>query len=570
MFKLLRKIEYKENIRSTKLEIDSLNNGVNYLEDFIIYKNNQKFKIYSRICDHKGGKIISKKGENICPMHNWKFDPISGKYSNGIPKKEIEHKIVKNTICFEKKILKPRIRGLNNNDNKTNIRFFNHAFLKISGKNFSFCTDPWAIGPAFNTGWWLKHKTKEDWIENLNNSNFIYISHNHPDHLHPLTLSKMNKDIPIIVPKFNEDSAGKYIEELGFKNLIRLNFDTEYNLKNTDLIISIFKSGDFREDSGIYFSNGNFKGLLSVDSNMLNFDRYPKVDFYGASFAGGASGYPLMFDNYEKETQYKISKKEKYFLREKKFEQIKKIKPKYFLPYAGFFREKLKRDNRILKHNEKNKIKDYKNLCDKENIRLLDVEKVDNYLFSGNTLLDDSIINKKYYKDLNENKYLKYYKKEYSVVDKKFLKNYFINSDFKENLDLFISLTDDNFKALGLYYSIKFGEDDIIFNELRSFSEKKILNRKSQSKILILKIRKESFLNTLYNKLPWEDLLIGFQCKVLRNPNVYNVYFWNHFTNKYITSKHVRVNSDCNSCLKLIDYFDQNTYQTSNEKDLNL
>ncbi len=45
MFKLLRKIEYKENIRSTKLEIDSLNNGVNYLEDFIIYKNNQKFKI---------------------------------------------------------------------------------------------------------------------------------------------------------------------------------------------------------------------------------------------------------------------------------------------------------------------------------------------------------------------------------------------------------------------------------------------------------------------------------------------------------------------------------------------
>ena len=83
------------------------------------------------------------------------------------------------------------------------------------------------------------------------------------------------------------------------------------------------------------------------------------------------------------------------------------------------------------------------------------------------------------------------------------------------------------------------------------------------SKILILKIRKESFLNTVYNKLPWEDLLIGFQCKVLRNPNVYNVYFWNHFTNKYITSKHVRVNSDCNSCIRLIDYFDQNTYQTS-------
>ena len=563
MFKSLRKIKYNITVQPSEIKVESLNDGVNYLEDFIIYKKDKKFKIYNRICDHKGGKIISKKGENICPMHNWKFDPVTGKYSNGVLKKEVEHEIKNNKIYFEKKILKPEISVLNNNNNQTNIRFFNHAFLKVSGEGFSFCTDPWAIGPAFNTGWWLKHKTKEDWLENLNNSNFIYISHNHPDHLHPLTLSKVNKEIPIIVPKFNEDSAGKYIDELGFKNVIRLSFDTEYSYENTNLIISLFKSGDFREDSGIYFSNGNFKGLLSVDSNMLNFDRYPKVDFYGGSFAGGASGYPLMFDNYEKDAQYKISKKEKNFLRKRKFEQLKIIKPYYFLPYAGFFKEKLKRDNRILRHNEKNKIKDYKILCERENIELLDVEKFDNYLFTGNKLTEKSKINKKYFKDINENEYLKYFKKEYNSIDKKFLKNYFENSNFKENLNLFISLTDDNFKPLGLFYSIKFSVNKINFKELSSFSEKEILKTKNMSKILILKIRKESFLNTVYNKLPWEDLLIGFQCKVLRNPNVYNVYFWNHFTNKYITSKHVRVNSDCNSCIRLIDYFDQNTYQTS-------
>ena len=61
------------------------------------------------------------------------------------------------------------------------IRFFNHAFLQIETKDFKFATDPWAIGPAFNTGWWLKFKTKKDWIEELNSCNFIYISHG-PDH----------------------------------------------------------------------------------------------------------------------------------------------------------------------------------------------------------------------------------------------------------------------------------------------------------------------------------------------------------------------------------------------------
>ena len=58
----------------------------------------------------------------------------------------------------------PQVERLN-----TEIRFFNHAFLKITGDDFSFSTDPWAIGPAFNTGWWLKHSTKNDWIDQLNN-----------------------------------------------------------------------------------------------------------------------------------------------------------------------------------------------------------------------------------------------------------------------------------------------------------------------------------------------------------------------------------------------------------------
>ena len=38
----------------------------------------------------------------------------------------------------------------------------------------------------------------------------------------------------------------------------------------------------------------------------------------------------------------------------------------------------------------------------------------------------------------------------------------------------------------------------------------------------------------LKNNLPFEDLLIGFQCKIDRVPDYYNVNFWNHFTNVYI------------------------------------
>ena len=72
------------------------------------------------------------------PNHNWKFDPISGKYSNGLKKKELNYKIDNKNLNLEKKILKPQIKKFVKKDKKTNIRFFNHAFLNISGENFSF------------------------------------------------------------------------------------------------------------------------------------------------------------------------------------------------------------------------------------------------------------------------------------------------------------------------------------------------------------------------------------------------------------------------------------------------
>ena len=74
------------------------------------------------------------------------------------------------------------------------------------------------------------------------------------------------------------------------------------------------------------------------------------------------------------------------------------------------------------------------------------------------------------------------------------------------------------------------------------------INFEKEKKYLYLNARKESFLNVIYNKLPWEDLLIGFQCKVNRFPNIYNADFWYHFTNVYISDKHIRSVSNCNLC----------------------
>ena len=93
-----------------------------------------------------------------------------------------------------------------------------------------------------------------------------------------------------------------------------------------------------------------------------------------------------MFENYKDADKQKILIKQKNFTKIKKINNLKMIKPKFFLPYAGFFKEKLDRDKNIFKQNKKNSILDYADFCSKNNIQLLNVENEDTFIFENNIL----------------------------------------------------------------------------------------------------------------------------------------------------------------------------------------
>ena len=547
MFKNLGKIEYKTESQKVKIDLNQIDEGVNFTDEFIVFKKNDKLSIYDRICDHNSGKLISKNGKTFCPMHNWEFEPKTGTYKNGLVKKKKEYEIENNKILVSNKNFQPEIKSVDKSID-IKVRYINHAFLIIESDNFKFATDPWALGPAFNTGWWLKHKTIANWKEELNSCDFIYISHNHPDHCHELTLSYVDKKIPLVVPNFITNSTGLLLQDLGFSNIHNLNFENQYQLKNTELIFTIFKSGDLRDDSGFYFSAGNFKGLLTVDANNLNFLKLPSVDLFASSFAGGAHGYPLNCENYELKDRVKMLDNDRKFIRKTKYKYLEKIKPKFFLPYAGFFKEALKRDEVYIKYNKKNIVKDYTNFCKKLDIEILDVEENTIFNFKRNKNIKFESYKGKYYMDINENDYLEYFKEKYKKIDLNYIKNYFENSKFHDDSILFISLTGDNFENNNCCFQVNFTKK-ITFTIL----EAKNLNELLQSKnnYLFMKIRKESFLNTIYNKRSWEDISIGFQNKQFRKPNIYNSKFWFHFSNVYVGNKYVQSRTDCSNCVLL-------------------
>ena len=380
-----------------------------------IYKKEDKYLAYDRICDHNGGRLIYnyKKDTIKCPLHNWMFNYRTGFYSNvELKKKELKIEDKGDHININYKINKQNFIK-KNIKKKVILRFINHSCLYVETPDIKFLTDPWLIGPAFNNGWWLSKKSPVDSLDLINNVDFIYISHNHPDHLHLETLSKIKKNKLIFTPKFESGSTDRYLKDLGFDNIKTLNFGYSYSDAQNNFALQALKSGDFRDDSGLYFSTGKFDIVFAVDSNNLNFGDLPDhPTIYASTFAGGASGFPLCFDNYNDDEKKTIINQNLISLKKTKLDIIRKIEPSFFLPYAGFFKELPSRDSYIFKNNTKLKISDYLKLIP-EKVKLLDVDKYQIFNFNGNTLADQSIDKKDKIIDLDPGNYVDRLKKKF-------------------------------------------------------------------------------------------------------------------------------------------------------------
>ena len=106
--------------------------------------------------------------------------------------------------------------------------------------------------------------------------------------------------------------------------------------------------------------------------------------------------------------------------------------------------------------------------------------------------------------------------------------------------------TDDSFENFKERFEINFNENKISCTDVCETCKKlEELALSNGNRFLQIKVRREQLLDVVLNRKPWEDLSIGFQCRIYRKPNEYNSEFWFYFTNHYIGSNAV----DCSGLL---------------------
>tara|TARA_Y100000310_G_scaffold335866_1_gene418960 strand:- start:12 stop:1355 length:1344 start_codon:yes stop_codon:yes gene_type:complete len=239
------------------------------------------------------------------------------------------------------------------------LTFLQSSAVMIETKGVKILCDPWLVDGELYGSW--NHYPPIDFQpKNFNDVDFIYLSHIHQDHFSKKTLSKLNKDIPVIIHNFESKVLRENIKKMGFK-VNELNHNDRTHLKN-QVFINILAADNC--DPSIcykYFGCAPLEskyGSTSIDTMSVIDDqdsvlvntndcpfelaftaattikkKYPKIDMLLVGYTS-ASAYPQCFTLSEAE---KI--KEKKLLQQnflKKAENyVNLFEPNYFMPFAG-------------------------------------------------------------------------------------------------------------------------------------------------------------------------------------------------------------------------------------------
>jgi CMP-N-acetylneuraminate monooxygenase len=339
------------------------------------------------------------------------------------------------------------------------------------------------------------------------------------------------------------------MRDLGFCNLHALDFGRIFEVENSGVFLSLLRAGDFRDDSGLVLAHGDFTALLTVDSNRLNQFVLPeRPSILLTAFAGGATGYPLCFDMYGQKQKDTIVTRNRNAMLSSVEEYVSACNPRAYMPYAGYFTERAPRDSYINSHNCKNGAADIIAYITRKHENLLGIDPTATNLvhWRGGAFTTATVPRPPL--AVVDSDFVAHWISKIDVpqsgYDGKAVARYFAGSAFQDDLVLYLVPTDDDFVPLpevdGLVVDFR-GT-----NPVAGLSKAPDVDRQYELDAAVdstdvrrkrIRVRAGSLMRVVYDGLPWEDILIGFQCRVHRTPDVYNSNFWFHFTNKYIGRK---------------------------------
>ncbi len=245
------------------------------------------------------------------------------------------------------------------------IEKLSSSTIIVSTNDCKILCDPWIENGEYYGSWSLVEKVdKEKSYKKMNDCEFIYISHIHPDHFSKKTLKNISKEKKIIIHKYATPFLKKNLEILGFEKIIEIAHGETVNLKK-ETNFSIYAADNCdpnvcKKFVGCNYSDNEIdKKSQQIDTCAIIFDKtetclnlndcyydlmrstigrikkdFKKIDILLVNY-NGAHSFPQNIINISEDEKIKISNELKKLSLERCKYFIKDFNPKYFVPFAG-------------------------------------------------------------------------------------------------------------------------------------------------------------------------------------------------------------------------------------------
>jgi CMP-N-acetylneuraminate monooxygenase len=499
-------------------------------------------------CRHHGGKFYQPNASShpnhlVCASHGWCLDAKSMSYTNpthGPCQPTLSCQWEGDTLVVAEDLPLPYWEPTQSRHplvlGEFSVTFMSHACAEIAcgqGPNqHRLITDPWLIGPGCSRGWWLAYPVPPDWLERLSRASLIYISHNHPDHLNPHTLSRLatvNPHVPIVVPAFEDDSCIRLVQETGMQNVTAIPFRQWQPLGEHGRFM-ILEDTAGRHDSGLLVEYKGHRVMNTADSMRLESDRLPpQVDVLLHYFSGGASNYPVCWpEQYSKAEILKRVRHNNATFLQKLVSTCQQTSARLFIPFAGHFKELSPADEWIREVNVKNSVSQAIAAVERQTHGstqgwtprpggTIDVGSLE-VLVPGLDLITPTLDT--YYMEAYRQPMIEAAEHPVFSTSEGF-DRYFQWAGFQvPDMVLQVQETNETFDTVLNEFWIDFAGPQLI-------TERPTRPHRFQK----IRVRQDSFRYCLLHGRTWDDLVGGFQARLYREPDCYDFDFWDHFQN---------------------------------------
>ncbi len=219
------------------------------------------------------------------------------------------------------------------------VTYVGHACMMMHSGGKTILMDPWLTDPTYHGSWW-HYPPLQIGIDELPKIDYLYISHEHPDHFDPPTLERLDKDVEVVIANFKRKRFRDRIHSHGFEKITELDFHKDYSPEGAGITLRMISPDRAWDDSAILVRDDRHT-IFNVNDCHLGEDTLRAlgeqfdIDLAFLTFTG-ASQYPNCFD-FPPESRRERALASKRSHVEEFVNWAKLLKTKRAVPAAGNF-----------------------------------------------------------------------------------------------------------------------------------------------------------------------------------------------------------------------------------------